>query len=166
MTDSTPLESLASVLYLEAHFLDTHRWDEWLSLYCEDGQFWMPAWVGDHQVAELADPQQSLILCPSRASLLERVTYLRSGLSTAWYPLQRTSHSVSTVFATQLGESEAELHASFVCHVWNLKRREQYAFFGRYEHRLRRQGGHWLIARKKVVLMNERLPTMIDFYCV
>ena len=166
MTDSTRLESLASVLYREAHFLDTHRWDEWLSMYCEDGQFWMPAWTGDHQVAEVADPQQSLIFCPSRASLLERVTYLRSGLSTAWYPLQRTSHSVSTVFATQLGESEAELHASFVCHVWNLKRREQYAFFGRYEHRLRRQGGHWQIARKKIVLMNERLPTMIDFYCV
>lgn len=166
MNASARLEPLASVIYREAHLLDTHRWDEWLSLYCEDGQFWMPAWTGDHDVAEPAEADHSLILCPSRASLLERVTYLRSGLSTAWYPLQRTSHSVSTVIATEQTDTVAELHSSFVCHVWNLKRREQYAFFGRYEHRLRLLGGHWLIARKKIVLMNERLPTMIDFYCV
>lgn len=160
------LDELAAVLYREAHCLDTHDWDGWLALYCDDGQFWMPAWTGEHTVADTAEPTQSLILCPSRAAMLERVTYLRSGLSSAWYPLQRTCHSVTTVIAPRLDADQAELHASFVCHVWNLKRREQFALFGRYEHRLRRQGNHWLIARKKIVLMNERLPTMIDFYCV
>jgi 3-phenylpropionate/cinnamic acid dioxygenase small subunit len=42
--------------------------------------------------------------------------------------------------------------------------------FGRYEYRLRRhdEGGreYWLIARKKVLLLNDHIPTMIDFYCL
>ncbi|HPU51935.1 MAG TPA: aromatic-ring-hydroxylating dioxygenase subunit beta [Burkholderiaceae bacterium] len=166
MTESTRLEILASVLYREAHYLDSHRWDEWLSLYCEDGQFWIPQWTADHSVADVPDPERALIYCGTRALLQERVTLVSTGLSPAWYPVQRTSHSVSTVVATALGDSEAELHASFVCHVWNIKRREACAFFGRYEHKLRRQGGHWLIARKKIVVMNERAPAGVEFYCV
>jgi 3-phenylpropionate/cinnamic acid dioxygenase small subunit len=33
-------------------------------------------------------------------------------------------------------------------------------------HTLRQAGGRWRIARKKVVLMNDTIPTMLDFYCI
>ena len=38
--------------------------------------------------------------------------------------------------------------------------------FGRYEHTLRRGGDGWRIARKKIVLVNDTISTMVDVYCL
>ena len=59
-----------------------------------------------------------------------------------------------------------ELRSAWTCHVYDVKRATQHVFFGRYEHRLRSESGNWRIAAKTIVLMNDRIPTMIDFYCV
>jgi 3-phenylpropionate/cinnamic acid dioxygenase small subunit len=39
-------------------------------------------------------------------------------------------------------------------------------FFGRYEHGLRRVDGDWRIARKKILLLNDTIPTVVDFYSI
>ncbi|UCE31527.1 MAG: aromatic-ring-hydroxylating dioxygenase subunit beta [Burkholderiales bacterium] len=164
------LERLSAVLYREAQLLDTQRWDDWLALYRADAEFWLPAWTDEHRLAASPETELSLMYCSARAGLEDRVWRLRSGLSVASTPPLRTVHSISNVLRVGAGTTGAaawaELHSSWTCHVWNLKRQQQHVFFGRYEHRLRRQGDEWLIARKKVTLMNDRIPTMIDFYCV
>jgi benzoate/toluate 1,2-dioxygenase beta subunit/2,4,5-trichlorophenoxyacetic acid oxygenase 2 len=67
-------------------------------------------------------------------------------------------------------ESEAgrgvRIESSWTCHVHNPKHRTGHVFFGRYEHLLRPGAQGWLIAAKKIVLMNDVIPTMLDFYCV
>lgn len=37
--------SISAFLYNEA-LLDDRQWDEWLSLYAEDVEFWLPCWTG------------------------------------------------------------------------------------------------------------------------
>ncbi len=160
----------ADLLYREGHALDNRRWDDWLALYCEDAIFWMPAWKGEHELTDAPDREVSLMYYTARAGLEDRVWRLRSGLSTASSPLLRTSHGITGVVvvgATDSGDSiHAEVHANWTCHTFNLRDSGQHVFFGRYEHVLRQEGGVWKIATKKIVLMNDRIPTMLDFYCV
>ena len=40
------------LLFREALYLDTQRWDDWLALYDEDATFWMPAWTDEHRLSE------------------------------------------------------------------------------------------------------------------
>jgi 3-phenylpropionate/cinnamic acid dioxygenase small subunit len=156
----------ADLLYREGHCLDTQRWDDWLALYCADAVFWVPAWNGPHELVDAPDTQVSLMYYTARAGLEDRVWRIRSGLSTASCPLRRTSHGVSCVIIAGESPEGVEVHASWTCHVFDPRQQAQHVFFGRYEHRLRREGAVWKIARKKIVLMNDRIPTLLDFYCI
>jgi 3-phenylpropionate/cinnamic acid dioxygenase small subunit len=156
----------AELLYREAHCLDARRWDDWLALYCEDAVFWIPAWKGEHELTDAPDTEVSLVYAQARAGLEDRVWRVRSGLSAASALLPRTSHAVSNVLVETQADGTVAALSSFTCHVFDLRRGDQHVFFGRYEHALRQVGGAWRIARKKVVLMNDRIPTMIDFYSV
>ena len=157
------------VLFREALYLDTQRWDDWLALYDEDASFWMPAWTDEHRLSASPDSELSLMYCAARAGLEDRVWRIRSGLSAASSPLLRTAHAVSSPVVTEIedtGSVRLQVESSWSCHVHNPKRRDEHVFFGRYEHVLRQRPEGWRIATKKVVLMNDTIPTMLDFYCV
>ncbi|MDB5898593.1 MAG: aromatic-ring-hydroxylating dioxygenase subunit beta [Ramlibacter sp.] len=156
-----------TVLAQEALHLDGQRWDEWLALFTPDASFWMPAWTDEHRLAQSPESELSLIYCTARASLEDRVWRVRSGLSVASRPLPRTTHCVTNPVVTQADEPAAlHVESSWTCHVFGLKQRSTHVFHGRYEHLLRLQDDQWRIARKKVVLMNDTIPTMLDFYCI
>jgi 3-phenylpropionate/cinnamic acid dioxygenase small subunit len=158
-----------SVVFREALYLDTQRWDEWLALYAEDARFWIPAWTDEHTLSVSSDSELSLMYCAARAGLEDRVWRIRSGLSVASTPLLRTAHAVSSCVVSEIeiaGASAVQVESSWTCHVHNPKHRTEHVFFGRYEHLLRQAPQGWRIASKKVVLMNDTIPTMLDFYCV
>lgn len=162
-----PPAEATELLYREAHYLDAQRWDDWLALYREDAEFWIPAWKDVHALTESPDREVSLIYYSARAGLEDRVWRVRSGLSVASLTLPRTAHAISgVVLDGRTTEGALELRSTWTCHVYDVERGSQHVFFGRYEHRLRSDSGGWLIAAKKIVLMNDRIPTMIDFYCV
>lgn len=166
MSTLPPAEA-TELLYREAHYLDAQRWDDWLALYREDAEFWMPAWKDAHALTESPNREVSLIYYSARAGLEDRVWRVRSGLSVASLTLPRTVHAVSNVIVEKRVPGDAlELQSSWTCHVYDVERGAQHVFFGQYQHRLRKDSGTWLIAAKKIVLMNDRIPTMIDFYCV
>ncbi len=157
------------VLFREALYLDTQRWDDWLALYDENASFWMPAWTDEHRLSASPDSELSLMYCAARAGLEDRVWRIRSGLSAASTPLLRTAHAVSSPVVSQIestGSARLQVESSWTCHVHHPKRRDEHVFFGRYEHVLRQRPEGWRIASKKVVLMNDTIPTMLDFYCV
>jgi 3-phenylpropionate/cinnamic acid dioxygenase small subunit len=157
------------VVAQEALLLDSQRWDDWLAMYADDAVFWLPAWTDEHRISESPDRELSLIYCRSRLGLEDRVWRVRSGLSVASRPLPRTTHCVSnSVAARAPGAPDDELlvTSSWTCHVFGLKERSTHVFHGSYEHRLRLHGTQWQIAAKKVVLMNDLVPTMLDFYCI
>jgi 3-phenylpropionate/cinnamic acid dioxygenase small subunit len=151
----------------EAVLLDEQRWDAWLALYTPDCEFWMPAWKADGTLT--TDPQRELshIYYGSRAGLEERILRIRSGRSAASTPIPRTTHLVGQIFATAPPSADLlQLRSSWMCSVFFPRSGESQVFFGRAEHRLVLRDGHWLIARKKTVLLNDVLPTMFDVYCV
>ncbi len=166
---SAPLDAsrAAEVLHREAHALDERRWDDWLAMYAEDAVFWVPAWRDEDTLVASADDELSLIWCGARAGLEDRVWRVRSGLSMASDALPRTAHLVSNVVVEDADAEHACVRAMFACHLYEPRRARQHVYFGRYEYRLSAPGdAPWRIAEKKVVLMNDRIPTMLDFYCV
>ena len=161
------IAAAAEVLQREGAYLDEQRWDEWLGLFLPDCEYWVPSWKDEETLA--GDPQAELshIYYASRAGLEDRVVRIRSRRSPASTPMPRTSHAVSAVLPTEEPRAErVKLRSSWVCHVFFPRVHESHAFFGRAEHELVTSNGRWLIARKKTILQNDYIPTMLDVYCI
>ena len=80
--------------------------------------------------------------------------------------LPRTCHLVGSTRIVRGDASEALVHSNWNCQRLDLRTSQTQMLFGRYEHHLRLDAEGWRIAGKKVVLMNDRIPTMVDFYCL
>jgi 3-phenylpropionate/cinnamic acid dioxygenase small subunit len=154
------------LVHHEARLLDEQRWDEWLALYLEDCEYWMPAWKADG--TPTSDPRTELshIYYASRAGLEDRVVRIRSGKSAASTPMPRTAHVLGSVLALDFPADRLRLGSTWVTHVYFPRSRDSHAFFGRTEHELVLRDGDWRIAKKKIVLQNDYIPTMLDVYCV
>jgi 3-phenylpropionate/cinnamic acid dioxygenase small subunit len=50
--------------------------------------------------------------------------------------------------------------------VFDPRHKKSDAFFGHALYELRTEDGVWRIARKKTVLQNDYLPSMVDVYCI
>ncbi len=153
------------LLAREGRCLDTRQWDAWLDLYTEDAVFWVPAWKSEAEPTEDPDRELSLIYYEDREWLRDRAWRNTSGLAVAATPLWRTAHAVSNVLLEEPArEGEAEVRASWSVHCFNPATLEQHVYFGLYEITLRRTGAEWRIARKKVLLLNDYIPTVLDVY--
>ncbi|MEI6643976.1 MAG: aromatic-ring-hydroxylating dioxygenase subunit beta [Novosphingobium sp.] len=154
------------LLYREALLIDTQRFAEWLELFTPDVEFWMPAWRDETITTEDPDRELSLIYYKGRRNLEDRVMRLTSGLSTASSPLPRVVHQVTNVMVTRADAESADVSAAFTCHRFDVRMNRTDCFFGRYEYALVPQDGVWRIARKKIVLLNDTIPTVVDINSV
>ena len=161
------LAEAVALLNLEAMLLDEQDWDGWLSLYEEDAEFWMPAWKSETEPTTDPMKELSMIYYAGRSGLEDRVQRIRSGKSVASTPLRRTSHMVGNVMLLpDDGTDLAGVKSSFNVHVYDTRAKSQHVFFGRTTHALVRRAGGLGIRRKKVILANDCIPTMLDVYCV
>jgi 3-phenylpropionate/cinnamic acid dioxygenase small subunit len=154
------------LVHREARYLDEQRWDEWLALFAEDCEYWMPAWKADGTLTTNPQAELSHIYYASRAGLEDRVVRIRSGKSAASTPMPRTAHILGSVLPLEAPADRLRLGSTWVSHVYFPRSSESHAFFGRTEHELALNGGDWRIARKKILLQNDYIPTMLDVYCV
>jgi len=150
------------LLFREALLIDTQRFAEWLELFTPDVEFWMPAWRDETTTTQDPDRELSLIYYKGRRNLEDRVMRLTSGLSTASSPLPRVVHQVTNVMVLDAGEAAAAVSAAFTCHRFDVRMNRTDCFFGRYHYQLVRHDGTWRIARKKIVLLNDTIPTVVD----
>lgn len=150
------------LLFREALLIDTRRYAEWLAMFTPDIEFWMPAWRNETEPTADPDRELSLIYYKGRRNLEDRVMRLTSGLSTASAPPPRVVHGVSNVLLTAGDTVTAQVSAVFTCNRFDVRMNRAECFFGRYEYTLRRNGDEWLIARKKIVLLNDTIPTAVD----
>ena len=160
------LAQAAAVLHLEAMLLDEQDWDAWLALYAEDAEFWMPAWKSESQPTEDPMRELSLIYYAGRSGLEDRVQRIRSGKSVASTPLRRTALMVGNVLLAEEEAGILSVKSSFNVHVYDTRQKSQHVFFGRTTHGLVRRGAELRIRRKKIILANDCIPTMLDIYCV
>jgi benzoate/toluate 1,2-dioxygenase beta subunit/2,4,5-trichlorophenoxyacetic acid oxygenase 2 len=165
MNDLSNTAVAADVLHREGLYLDRQDWDAWLNLYLEDAVFWLPTWKDEHCATDDPDTQVSLIYHSSRFELEERVKRIRSRKSVTALPLPRTVHTVSNLIVIDAEADVLNTAASWTAYVYDPRTAKQHVHFGHYEHTLRRNdGGLWQIARKKIILVNDQVPTVLDFY--
>ncbi|MCC2097317.1 MAG: aromatic-ring-hydroxylating dioxygenase subunit beta [Hyphomicrobiales bacterium] len=166
--DETLHRKACDLLYSEARCLDERRWDDWLSLYREDAEFWAPTWKDDETPIDDPFTELSLIYANSRQQLKERADRVAGGRSIASLPAPRTAHIISNILVGNGGADGAVFVQSIATtHVFNVKKREQSVFFCQQEHQLvPGSGGDLQIARKKLLLLNDYIPRMIDFYTI
>jgi 3-phenylpropionate/cinnamic acid dioxygenase small subunit len=148
-------------LYHEAELLDERRLEEWLTLFADDGLFWIP-------IDEHADPQREpSILYDDSGLRAVRVHQLLHEPHYAQMPPSRTVHHVTNVrvagesargeVVVRCNLSVAELRGGEHRQLHYGLGREQ-TWSARCEYHLRPRDGAWAIALKKVVLVNHDLP--------
>ena len=155
------------VIEREAIAIDEQRWDDWLALFTPDCEYWMPSWKADGTPTNDPRTELSHIYYASRAGLEDRIVRIRSGRSPASNPMPRTLHLVGQIrFIEPPAAARMRLRSSWATQVYFPRTRETHAFFGTSQHELVRRDDAWLIAKKKVTLLNDYIPTMLDIYCV
>jgi benzoate/toluate 1,2-dioxygenase subunit beta len=152
------------LLYREARLLDERRFDEWLAMYAEDVVFWMPAWKDETTPTSDPDSELSLIYYEGKQNLTDRIWRLNSGLSNASEIPVRVAHIIGNVIVESAGEGGAVILSAFTAHHHDPRTDRTHVFFGHYRHVFRREGDGWLIAAKKILLMNDCIPTVADLY--
>lgn len=148
-------------VYHECQLLDEGRLEEWLALFAEDGIYWLPA-------SDATDPEREPSLVYDDAlQRTKRVHQLVHEVHLAQRPASRTVHFVTNVYAEQRGGGDEALVR---CNLLVAELRPgdhqatQYALgsqrllAGQCQYWLRRDGGRWAIAIKKVRLIDRDLP--------
>ena len=160
------MQALASDLVLgEGEALDRQAWAGWLAMYREDASFWVPAWVDEHETTSDPDTQVSLIYHTSRWELEERIGRIQSRKSIVAMPLPRTLHVIGAVRVSSASAETLATCAAAMVYSYDVRTASPHMAAVRYEHRFVRDGAQgWLIAAKKIVLINDRMPAVVDFY--
>jgi len=164
MNGFDPHQVAAATLYREARLLDGGEWDDWVAMYREDAVYWVPAWLDETETTRDPLTQVSLVYHDARRGLEERVARIESRKSITALPLPRTVHQISNLEATETAPGEITCHSVFSIHVYDPRVAKEHVRHGRYHHTLRRDGEDWKIARKVITLVNDRVPTVLDFY--
>jgi len=138
---------VAQFLYHEARLLDTGQLEAWLDLFTEDAIYWVPLERDQQEASET-----SSIIRDDRTLLELRVKQARHPRAHARVPLARTVHQVGNVMV--LGEADGELRVSSTLQLVEWRNDRQRVWGALVEHRLRRAGEAFKIARKRVDLVN------------
>lgn len=158
--------SVQNFIALEGHLLDDRQYDDWLALYAENAEYWVPS-SDDGQIL-ISDPQSeiSLIYYPSRAGLEDRVFRIGTKKSSASFPPPRTTHMVSNIMITDSEDARVNVKTSWA--TYSYKHTKTSVLHGYSEYRLQRFDweNNWKIDKKKVVIQNDYLEHAIDFYSI
>jgi benzoate/toluate 1,2-dioxygenase beta subunit len=158
----TNFEKIQAFVYQEARRLDDKQWDEWLQLYDENVQFWMPSWDDEDNLTTNHETEISLIYYPNRNGLEDRVFRIRTERSSATLPDTRTNHVISNIEI--LEENEAEVKIRFNWNTFSFRYHTLDQFFGVSFYTLKKTADSYLISNKKVILKNDYIRQVLDIY--
>lgn len=154
--------SIEQFLYRKAELCDAQDWDAYLDLFEEESVLHVPQWDSEHEYT--TDPKRgmSLMYYSNRTGLEDRVFRLRTGKSAASTPLPRTMHQISNVRIVPLEDGLFEARANWA--TFYTRQGESSHFYGWVTYHLRSHGEGWKIAKKHVLLLNDRINAVLDFY--
>ena len=157
--------SVEQFLYRNAELCDSQSWDEYLDMFDEESEFHVPQWESEH--AYTSDPKRSmsLIYYTNRSGLEDRVYRIRTGKSAASTPMPRTMHQIDNVrIAERAGGAAGELEVKVNWSTHHYRFSTAGHFFGYATYHLKPAGDSWKITRKHVVLLNDTINAVLDFY--
>ena len=153
-------EEIEQFLYREAELLDERRYEEWLTLFAEDVQYFMPMRRNvPHDEPEREFTRAGIDVNwfdEGKDTLTRRVKQILTGIHWAEEPPSRICHMISNVqvLAATPGDaspSEVTVKSRFLVYR-NRVETETDFLVGKREDLLRRVNGGWQIARRKIVL--------------
>jgi 3-phenylpropionate/cinnamic acid dioxygenase small subunit len=131
----------------EARLLDQLRYEEWLTLFCRECIYWVPA------TPNAGDPRREVaVMFDDRRRLEDRIYRLRTGYAWSQAPASRTVRLVTNVevFATDRDDARM-VRCNFLIHeFWGDETRILSGWSG---YRFVRQESRWEIAAKQVNLL-------------
>jgi 3-phenylpropionate/cinnamic acid dioxygenase small subunit len=164
MKDGELRRTVEELIYREAALLDEKKWQEWLALYTEDAVFWMPSWASESETTADPELELNLLYLKGRSHLEDRVFRIQTGRSFASVPMDRTAHLVGNVIVTGVEDGEVAARASWMVHSYG--QRGPLTRGGSYEYKLRREGSSLRIARKKIIMIDDKLVGPVDIFHV
>ena len=166
MRDET-IREIEQFLYREARLLDDRKFHEWLDLLTDDIRYWMPVRSNRYPVIskaisildgsryeedEISKEGELAIMDEDKDSLTRRVDRLDTGMAWAEDPPSRTRHFVSNVeLEPGATDSELKVYSNFIMYRTRGET-EQDFYVGKREDILRKEGGQWKVAYRKIVL--------------
>jgi anthranilate 1,2-dioxygenase (deaminating, decarboxylating) small subunit len=154
--------SVEQFLYRKSELCDQQDWDAYIALFDEQSEFHLPQWESEHVYTTDPKRSMSLIYYSNRSGLEDRVFRLRTGKSAASNPMPRTLHMISNVRIAEREGGELEVRVNWNTLYHRQAMSEQ--FFGRCTYHLQPVGDSWKITRKHVVLLNDTINSVLDFY--
>ena len=148
-------EEIEQFLYHEAELLDERRYEEWLALFAEDAQYFMPM----RRNVPHDEPEREFTRAGAdvawfdegKDTLTRRVRQLRTGIHWAEEPVSRICHMVSNVQILHASDTEIGVKSRFLIYR-NRVETETDLLVGKREDLLRRVNGGLKIARRTIVL--------------
>ena len=138
---------VSQFLFREARCADDHRYEEWEALWSDDGIYWIPA-NGDD-----IDPERQMsIIYDNRSRIRLRVRQLMTGKRHTQEPQSRLRRIVGNIEIIKV--EERELHVACNTMIFESALRSDILWASKNEFVLRRNGDDFMIARKKVALVN------------
>ncbi|PPR11925.1 MAG: Biphenyl 2,3-dioxygenase subunit beta [Alphaproteobacteria bacterium MarineAlpha11_Bin1] len=140
---------IESFLYREVRLLDERRFAEWMNLFAKDGYYWVPAYPGQK------DPYETVsIFFDDRELMKTRLSRLHHPQIHAQKPPSRTCHFVSNVEIDEAYGEPGEILAYSTLMMLEYRLDKQTTYGGRCRHLLRPKDDDFLIAWKRVDLIN------------
>ena len=160
-------------LYREADLLDERHYEEWLGLLADDIRYWMPmrrnVKFGEGEREFTRAGQDINWFDEGKETLIRRVRQILTGIHWAEEPVSRISHMLSNIEImearpTAAAAEEVAVKCRFLVYR-NRVETETDLLVGKREDLLRRAGGGWQIARRKIVLdQNVLLAKNLTFF--
>ncbi len=145
------LKKIETFLYDEATLLDKADLDTWITLYADDGSYWMPA------TPDQESPDTHISLMYDDRLLMEiRRRNFGHHLAASMEHDVRASHIISNIRVTEASETELTVTSNFQAVLFY--REKQTLFAGRYTHVLIPNDECFLIRSKRVDLINCDAP--------
>ena len=159
--ESVDIRTAESWLFEEARLIDGGYFEEWLSLFSENGVYWLP--IDDRQ-----PPGKTVsIVYDDSLRRRERVFRLCHTRAHAQEPPSNTIHVIGNVKVDQGSENDLVVYSNQIIYeiragMADYRQRglgEQRTFAAQCEHRYVMDAqGCWRIALKKMLLLNREIP--------
>lgn len=144
-------QDIEQFLFHEASLLDDGQLNDWLALYTQDSQYWIPC-NNEH-----ADPETHVsIIYENKVQLTDRIERLHSGLAYGQSPASKTLHMISNVAVTEQSDKLVYVRSHVI--IAEIRRGRMSQYYAKCEHQLEPNGDGYKIKFKKTTLLNLNEP--------
>lgn len=163
---SSKQREIEQFLYREAFYLDSHRYRDWFKLLAEDIRYRIPTIETVYGQVDRykEDRPYSMYVDHDKIFIEMRLIQLETGISHSETPASVTQRIVSNVLV-EATDSKNEVTAYSNLQVTQVRHGDMETFWrARREDRVRYVDDQWLLAERKVILLNDVLPRPLGIF--